>query len=206
MGATLNQYPDPDEDEYPRPPRRPVWQLALAIVALCGLLGSFVTLLWGDRIVTALGTSGRIESDAHASRPEVITGGIDRPDGTDPANSVGRPKGVKTTVVRPDPPRPATPLVPDQPRKVRTLSIRPDAPAGEPRRPEGPAIAVAPDAQRAILYEEDPADPNGRLHVAHVVWRTQTIPPTAEQVVQAHVQVPSRMNVTMMLRRNTDPT
>jgi TonB family protein len=32
-------------------------------------------------------------------------------------------------------------------------------------------------AQKVVLYEEDPADPNGKSFFGWVIWRTETIPP-----------------------------
>jgi hypothetical protein len=77
------------------------------------------------------------------------------------------------------------------------------APAGAPGNE---TAAVAP---RAILYEEDSNDPQGKRYVASVVWRTETVSAGSglapELAVHADLQVPERhINITWALRRNTD--
>ena len=66
-------------------------------------------------------------------------------------------------------------------------------------------------AQRAVLYEADPNDPQGKRFAGTVVWRTETVSPgpgmAPELVVRADIQIPERhMSVTWSLRRNTDKT
>jgi hypothetical protein len=77
-----------------------------------------------------------------------------------------------------------------------------NAPSGN----QAPAVA-----QHAILYEADPANPQGpgnRLF-GSVIWRTETVSPgpglAPELVVRATIEIPDRrMTVTWTLRRNTD--
>ena len=69
---------------------------------------------------------------------------------------------------------------------------------------QGPAVA-----QRAVLYEADQSDPQGKRFAGSVVWRTETVSPgpglAPELVVRADIAIPERhMNVTWSLRRNTD--
>lgn len=83
---------------------------------------------------------------------------------------------------------------------------------------QAPAAAAAPGnqagqsaAQRAVLYEADPNDPQGKRFAGTVVWRTETVSPgpgmAPELVVRADIQIPERhMSVTWSLRRNTDKT
>ena len=71
---------------------------------------------------------------------------------------------------------------------------------------QAPVPAVA---QRVVLYEEDPNDPQGRRFVGSAIWRTETVSPGAglapELAVRADVEIPERrMTVTWSLRRNTD--
>jgi hypothetical protein len=73
-----------------------------------------------------------------------------------------------------------------------------------PRTQAGPAAA-----QRAVLYEADPNDPQGKRFSGTVNWRTETVSPgpgmAPELVVRADLQIPERhMAVTWSLRRNTD--
>jgi hypothetical protein len=71
-----------------------------------------------------------------------------------------------------------------------------------------PAAAVA---QKVVLYEEDPAEPQGRRYVGSAIWRTETVSPgpgmAPELAVRADVEIPERrVTMTMSIRRNTDPT
>jgi hypothetical protein len=64
-------------------------------------------------------------------------------------------------------------------------------------------------AQRVVLYEEDPGDPQGKRYVGSAIWRTETVSPSSgiapELVVRADAEIPGRgMTVTWSLRRNTD--
>lgn len=64
-------------------------------------------------------------------------------------------------------------------------------------------------AQRVVLYEEDPNNPQGRQYVGSAVWRTDTVSPGSglapELEVRADITIPDRnMTVTWTLRRNTD--
>jgi hypothetical protein len=83
----------------------------------------------------------------------------------------------------------------------------PAAPASVPGSPgTAPAAAVA---QKVVLYEEDPADPNGKRFVGSAIWRTETVTPgpglPPELAVRADVEVPERkLAMTWSLRRNTD--
>jgi hypothetical protein len=60
-----------------------------------------------------------------------------------------------------------------------------------------------------VLYEEDPADPNGKRFVGSAIWRTETVTPgpglPPELAVRADVEVPERkLAMTWSFRRNTD--
>jgi hypothetical protein len=64
-------------------------------------------------------------------------------------------------------------------------------------------------AQRAVLYEEDPTDPQGKRFQGSVIWRTESVPAGAGQptelAVRADVELPDRrVTMTFSLRRNTD--
>jgi hypothetical protein len=76
--------------------------------------------------------------------------------------------------------------------------------SGAPGNQAAPAVA-----QRVVLYEEDPSDPNGKRFVGSAIWRTETVSPGAglapELAVRADIEIPDRrMTVTWSLRRNTD--
>jgi len=69
--------------------------------------------------------------------------------------------------------------------------------------------AGAAVAQKVVLYEEDPADPNGKRFVGSAIWRTETVTPgpgqPPELAIRADVEIPERkLAMTWSLRRNTD--
>jgi hypothetical protein len=73
-----------------------------------------------------------------------------------------------------------------------------------PAPSSGPAVA-----QRVVLYEEEPDDPQGKRFVGTVLWKTEMRPASPgrppELAVRADVEVPERkMSVTFSFRRNTD--
>jgi hypothetical protein len=72
-----------------------------------------------------------------------------------------------------------------------------------PQQPMPPASG----AEKALLYEEDPADPAGKSYSGSVVWRMATPAPgvTGDPVIQADVDIPERgMRVSLSFRRNAD--
>ncbi|HEY5377958.1 MAG TPA: hypothetical protein VIJ78_00280 [Pseudolabrys sp.] len=78
--------------------------------------------------------------------------------------------------------------------------------AGTPEAANAPAAAVA---QKVVLYDEDPSDPNGKRYVGSALWRTETVSPGSglapELAIRADVEIPERhMRMTLSLRRNTD--
>jgi hypothetical protein len=73
------------------------------------------------------------------------------------------------------------------------------------------AQTAATPAQKVVLYEEDPADPNGKRFVGSAIWRTETVTPAPGQppelAIRADIEVPERkLAMTWSLRRNTDKT
>jgi hypothetical protein len=77
-------------------------------------------------------------------------------------------------------------------------------PSQTPAAGSGAAVA-----QKVVLYEEDPADPNGKRFVGSAIWRTETVTPgpgqPPELAVRADVEVPERkLAMTWSFRRNTD--
>jgi hypothetical protein len=67
---------------------------------------------------------------------------------------------------------------------------------------------LAAVAQKVVLYEEDPADPQGKRFVGTAVWRTETLPGSGqppELAIRADFEIPERnITATMSIRRNTD--
>jgi hypothetical protein len=83
---------------------------------------------------------------------------------------------------------------------------RPGQQQATPGQPALPAVA-----QRVVLYEEDPSDPNGKRYIGSAVWRTETVSPGSGQApelaVRCDVEIPDRrLAMTLSMRRNTDPT
>jgi hypothetical protein len=98
---------------------------------------------------------------------------------------------------------PARPKIPDRVGQPATAQKpAPGAPAGKDTQ-------VAAVAQRVVLYEEDPADPQGKRFVGSAVWSTETVSPgpgqPPELAIRANFEIPERnMTATMSIRRNTD--
>jgi hypothetical protein len=97
------------------------------------------------------------------------------------------------------------------------------APTAEPKfsgrvpQDQGGGTAAAPSgtqagpavAQRVVLYQEDPSNPQGKQYVGSAVWRTETVSPgtglAPELQVRADIEIPEQhMTITWTLRRNTD--
>jgi hypothetical protein len=104
-------------------------------------------------------------------------------------------------------PTPAPPKIED-----RIGSAAPDRPPGTtPSGQSAPVQQPLPAvAQRTVLYEEDPKDPNGKRYVGSVIWRTETVSPgpglAPELAVKANIEVPERhFAMTFQMVRNTDP-
>lgn len=78
----------------------------------------------------------------------------------------------------------------------------PNAPVSQSAATPMPPLVFSGDGSRAILYEEDAADPQGRRSAGSVTWRIER---GAETVVHADVSVPDRgLKVTLSLRKNGD--
>jgi hypothetical protein len=89
------------------------------------------------------------------------------------------------------------------------------APAPAPASPPPGIVPPRPDlpvAQRAILYEENPADPqNPKASSGRAIWRMDALNPgqaqPLETAVRASVEVPGAgLSLALSLRRNTDTT
>jgi hypothetical protein len=77
---------------------------------------------------------------------------------------------------------------------------------GAPAPANAPAASVA---QKVVLYDEDPSNPQGKRYVGSAIWRTETVSPgpglAPELAIRADVEIPERhMRMTFSLRRNTD--
>ena len=91
------------------------------------------------------------------------------------------------------------------------------APAARPKitdrigQPSAQPSSGPPVAQRVVLYEEEPDDPQGKRFVGTALWKTEMRPAAPgrppELAVRADIEIPERkMSVTFSLRRNTDPS
>jgi hypothetical protein len=104
------------------------------------------------------------------------------------------------------PPETTDPIGPGQQSPVAP-TVRPKIPDRIEPGQQAPAALSA--AQKVVLYEEDPADPNGKRFVGSAIWRTETVTPgpgqPPELAIRADVEVPERkLAMTWSLRRNTD--
>jgi hypothetical protein len=84
-------------------------------------------------------------------------------------------------------------------------------PAPPPAPAQPSPTGAASSAPKAVLFEEDSTDPQGRRYDGTVRWQTELSPSTAgrarEPVVRADVTVAARsLAMTMWIRRNTDKT
>ncbi len=100
---------------------------------------------------------------------------------------------------------------------VRTPTQQPAAEKTQERfEPGSEQAAITPGtqqsavvAQKVVLYEEDPTDPNGKRYVGSAIWRTETVTARLGQppgfVIRADIEVPERkLAMTFLFRRNTD--
>jgi hypothetical protein len=112
-------------------------------------------------------------------------------------------------------------LVPQQQRDAAparpkiTDRIGVDGQPSTPPRPGQPQVTPSQQlpavAQRVVLYEEDPADPNGKRYIGSAIWRTETVSPGTSQApelaVRCDIEIPERrLAMTLSMRRNTDQT
>ena len=106
-------------------------------------------------------------------------------------------RAPSTEVVTRDPPQPTQKK---DPTRIEPGSQVPD---------QAGVVPGAAVAQKVVLYEEDPADPQGKRYVGSALWRTETVSPgpgqPPELAIRADVEVPERkLAMTWSLRRNTD--
>ncbi len=101
----------------------------------------------------------------------------------------------------------AKPSAPAQPAPTPKIADRIGPSSnGSPAPAAAPAAAVA---QKVVLYEEDPSNPQGKRYVGSAVWHTETVSPgpglAPELAVRADVEIPERhLRMTWSLRRNSD--
>ena len=100
----------------------------------------------------------------------------------------------------------STPPSPTATPKIADRVAPSTAPGVPAQSATAPAAAVA---QKVVLYEEEPNNPQGKRYVGSAIWRTETVSPgpglAPELAVRADVEIPERhMRMTWSLRRNTD--
>lgn len=97
--------------------------------------------------------------------------------------------------------------VPDQPPSPQPATVKfPDRiePGGKQFAPDAATVA-----QKVVLYEEDPSDPQGKRAVGSAIWRTEAISPGTgkppELAVRADIEIPERKtSITWTLRRDNE--
>ena len=153
-------------------------------------------------------------------RPAVLAGGIAVPilvialvaflNRPDPAALPQRPM-VGEGSAAPDGDAKLADRVAGSERAPRGAAPPPPAPPG-PNAATAPQRPDAPVAQRAVLYEENPAQPQQpRASGGRAIWRLDNVNAgqgqPLETVVRATVEVPDAgMTLTMLIRRNTEAT
>lgn len=91
-----------------------------------------------------------------------------------------------------------------------TMDTAATAPAPQRAEPQAkPAAAAAPaTTEQAVLFEEDPSDPNGKRYTGTVAWRAERIAAAEggpEFAIVARVAIPERpLGLTLTVRRNLD--
>jgi len=105
-------------------------------------------------------------------------------------------------------PAPKPPQQAQQPAGTPKIADRigPSSDSGAPATSNAPAAQVA---QKVVLYDEDPNDPQGKRYVGSAIWRTETVTPgpgaAPDLAVRADLEIPERrITMTFSLRRNTD--
>jgi hypothetical protein len=98
-----------------------------------------------------------------------------------------------------------------QPRETPQQQGRPKisdriGPGAQREQSNVPAVA-----QRVVLYEEEPSDPQGKRFIGSAIWRVENVSSgpgqPADLAVRADVEIPERrMTMTITIRRNTDQT
>jgi hypothetical protein len=99
--------------------------------------------------------------------------------------------------------------------KSQPTAEAPKTPVADGARPKiadrvgQPGAQIAPVAQKVVLYDEDPNDPQGKRYVGTVVWRTDQVAGAAGQppdiAVRGDIEVPDRkLKMTLTIRRNND--
>lgn len=94
--------------------------------------------------------------------------------------------------------------------KQTELPKKDATPADRPKFTErvGQPSSVAPVAQRVVLYDEDPTEPQGKQYTGQVVWRTENVSGpngTTDIAIRADLDIPDRkFKATLTLRRNND--
>src|SRR5262249_19807033 len=92
------------------------------------------------------------------------------------------PKKIRTVVIRPDASDVSGKAVTSQPAAAQAAAA-PRSNAGPAASPQasaapGPATqAAVPAAQNVALYGADPAEPDGKRVVGSAIWRTETVTP-----------------------------
>lgn len=103
----------------------------------------------------------------------------------------------------------------NRPKVVETPKQQPAASGERPKitdRVGQPSDSpIAPVAQKVVLYDEDPAEPQGKQYVGQVVWRTENVPGVGGQAgdlaIRADIEIPDRkFKASMSIRRNSDST
>jgi hypothetical protein len=91
--------------------------------------------------------------------------------------------------------------------KITDRVGQPSAPGSDTPATNPQTGAVAAVAQRVALYEEDPADQQGKRFVGTAIWRTEMVTPgpgaPPDMAVRADIEIPERrITMTFLIRRD----
>lgn len=176
--------PDPHDDDgwqAPLPPRSEDDEYRRPRRSYRGLITAIVAIL----LLTGIGAAGYWQRNTVISMANKAIGAVTAWRSTTPA------------------PQQRTTTAPSSQPKIADR-------VGQPDRSGRAANAPAADvAQKVVLYEEDPANPQGKRYVGSAIWRTETVSPgpglAPELAVRCDVEIPERhLRMTWSLRRNSD--
>lgn len=205
-----------------RGPLRYVLMAAAAVIVLGGVAGA-VLVLQTDGDGRALRTAEQIEP---AARPAEVPAA--EPATPAPSGKLTDRLGAEPTTLTPAPAMPApvapapvasNPAVPDPTPAPSQAAVPVDeTPAPAPAAPPAaqalspaPAEGSAAVTQHAILYEEQPDNPQrGQVFQGSIIWRTESLSAGAnaplETAVRGEVDIPERkIKATLTIRKNADP-
>ncbi|WP_315756381.1 MULTISPECIES: helicase [unclassified Bradyrhizobium] len=91
-----------------------------------------------------------------------------------------------------------------EPRKVTADRITPDVRGGAGGDAITTGNATATMVSHAVLYQEDPQDPNGKRYLGKVTWHVEPAAGAVPASIKGDVEIDKRMKATLSLRPNKE--